>query len=135
MTEEESYQERGNSLRKDNKKILIVDDDETILHLLRKFFFERGFHVLTARDGFVAMERLKAENPDLVLTDLNMRRLSGGDLIKRIRQRTKDISIFIMTAYPYLYPEKHSEDEVQHYFVKPFDINELFCSIQKTLGG
>ena len=51
MTEEEPYQERGNFLRKDNRKILIVDDDKTILHLLRKLFVERGFHVLTARVG------------------------------------------------------------------------------------
>ena len=57
MTKNELYQKKRNSLRKDNKKILSVDDDETILHLLRKFFVERGFHVMTARDGFVAMDQ------------------------------------------------------------------------------
>jgi DNA-binding response OmpR family regulator len=82
VTEEVPYHERGNSFRKDNKKILIVDDDETILHLLRKFFVARGFHILTARDGFVAMDQLKAENPDWVLTDLDMRLLSGSEAFR-----------------------------------------------------
>jgi len=57
VTKKELHQERGNSLRKNNSKILIADDDETVLHLLRKSFVERGFHVMTARDGFVAMDR------------------------------------------------------------------------------
>jgi two-component system response regulator (stage 0 sporulation protein F) len=131
---EESQQQRG-SFPKNRKKILIVDDDETILYILRKFFIGKGFHVSVAKDGLGAMERLKAESPAIVLTDLKMPSLSGVDLIKSIRQNRKDIPIIVMTAYPYLYPESRNGNEVEAYFVKPFDIDEMFSSIERILGG
>ena len=75
---------------KDRKKILIVDDDETILHVLKGFFVRKGFQVLAAKDGFGALESLKMENPSIVLTDLKMPSFSGIDLIQFIRQNTKE---------------------------------------------
>ena len=120
---------------KNRKKILIVDDDETILYILRRFFIGEGFEVLVAKDGLEALERLRAENPALVLTDIKMPSFSGIDLIRFIRQNMKGIPIVAMTAYPYLYPEKRNGNEVDAYFRKPFDINEMLSSIEKILGG
>jgi len=135
MLLEEESQKGIDDFHKNKKKILIVDDDETILYILRRFFIGKGFHVLVAKDGLGAMERLKIENPDIVLTDLKMPSFSGSDLIKFIHQNTKGIPIIVMTAYPYLYPEKRNGNEVEAYFVKPFDIDEMFSSIQRILGG
>ena len=118
---------------KNRKRILIVDDDETILYILRRFFIGEGFEVLVAKDGLEAMERLKAEKLALVLTDIKMPSFSGIDLIKFIRQNMKGISIVAMTAYPHLYPEKRNGNEVDAYFRKPFDINEMLSSIEKIL--
>ncbi len=120
---------------KNRKRILIVDDDETILYILRRFFIGEGFEVLVAKDGSEAMERLKAENLSLVLTDIKMPSFSGIDLIRFTRQKMKGIPIVAMTAYPYLYPEKRNGNEVDAYFRKPFDINEMLSSIEKILGG
>jgi two-component system alkaline phosphatase synthesis response regulator PhoP len=120
---------------KDKKKILIVDDDETILYILRRFFVGEGFEVLVARNGLEALERLKAENLALVLTDIKMPSFSGTDLIKFIRQNMQGVPIVAMTAYPHLYPEKRNGNEVDAYFRKPFDINEMLSSIEKILGG
>ena len=120
---------------KNKKKILIVDDDETILYILRRFFIGEGFEVLVAKDGLEALERLKTEKLALVLTDIKMPSFSGIDLIKFIRQNMKGIPIVAMTAYPYLYPEKRNGNEVDAYFRKPFDINEMLSSIEKILGG
>jgi CheY-like chemotaxis protein len=122
-------------LPENKKKILIVDDDETILHMLRRFFNGRGFQVLAEKDGLRAVERLKEEKPALVLTDLKMPSFSGMDLIKFIRQNMRDIPIVVMTAYPYLYPEKRNGNEVEAYFVKPFDVNEMLSSIERILGS
>ena len=124
-----------NDFPKNRKKILIVDDDETILYILRRFFIGEGFEVLVANDGLEAMDRLKAENPALVLTDIKMPSFSGIDLIKFIRQNMNGIPIVAMTAYPHLYPEKRNGNEVDAYFRKPFDINEMLSSIEKLLGG
>lgn len=120
---------------KKKRKILIVDDDETILYILKRFFIGEGFEVFVAKDGLEAMERLKAENLALVLTDIKMPSFSGIDLINFIRQNMNGIPIVAMTAYPHLYPEKKNRNEVEGYFVKPFDINEMLSSIKKIIGG
>lgn len=120
---------------KNNKRILIVDDDETILYILRRFFIGEGFEAMVAKDGLEAKERLKAEKPALVLTDIKMNSFSGIDLIKFIRQNMKGVPIIVMTAFPHLYPGKRECNEVGAYFVKPFDINEMLSAIEKILGG
>jgi len=132
---EEESSKATDDFHKNKKKILIVDDDETILYILKRFFVGMGFQVWVAKDGFEAMERLKAEKPALVLTDIKMPSFSGIDLIKFIRQNMKDVPIIVMTAFPHLYTEKRKEDEVEDYFVKPFDINEMLSSIEKIIGG
>lgn len=135
MLMEEESKQGTNDFPKNKKKILIVDDDQTILYILRRFFVGRGFQVFVAKDGLGAMERLKTETPDIVLTDLKMPSLSGIDLINFIRQNTKTIPVIVMTASPSLYPENRKGNDVAGYFVKPFDIDEMFSSIQRILGG
>jgi DNA-binding response OmpR family regulator len=120
---------------KNKRKILIVDDDETILHTLRRFFLKEGFEVLTAQNGLEAKGRLEDEMPSLVLTDIKMPSFSGTDLIKFIRHNLKGLPIVAMTAYPHLYPEKRNGNEVEAYFLKPFDIHEMLSTIEKILGG
>jgi len=122
------------SLEKHRKRILIVDDDETILHMLKGFFIRKGFQVSVSKDVWGAMEKLKVENPTIVLTDLKMPSFSGIDLIQFILQTTKETPIVVMTAYPYLYPEKRNGDNVKAYFVKPFDIDEMYSSIERIVG-
>ncbi len=116
---------------KSKRKILIVDDDETILHVLKRFFIREGFQVSVARDGIEAMERLKVEKPAIVLTDLKMPSLSGTELIQYIQKNTKETAIVVMTAYP----EEWSGSEVEACFVKPFDIDEMFSAIQRIVGA
>jgi CheY-like chemotaxis protein len=90
--------------------------------MLKRFFDLRGYQVLAEKDELKAIERLKVEKPAIVLTDIKIPSFSGMDLIKFIRQNMKDTPIIVMTAYPYLYPEKRNGNEVEAYFVKPFDI-------------
>ena len=127
----ETPQKGPDTFGKNRKNILIVDDDETILHLLKRFFIREGFQVLVAKDGIEAMERLKVETPAIVLTDLKMPSLSGIELIQYIRKNTKDTAILVMTAYP----EEWSGSEVEACFVKPFDIGEMFSTIQRIVGA
>ncbi len=135
MTSEEKPGRGTRSFPNNRKRILIVDDDETILHMLKRSFDARGYQALVEKDGLKAVERLKVETPAVVLTDIKIPSFSGVDLIRFIRQNMKDIPIIVMTAYPYLYPEKRNANEVQAYFVKPFDIDEMFSSVKRILGG
>ncbi len=127
----EASQERPETFAKNKKNILIVDDDETILHLLKRFFIREGFQVFVAKDGIEAIERLKAENPAIVLTDLKMPSLPGIELIQFIRKNTIDTAIVVMTAYP----EEWSGSEAEACFAKPFDMAEMFSAIQRILGA
>ncbi len=127
---EETPQKGSGPFGKNRRNILIVDDDETLLHLLKRFFIREGFEVVVATDGIEAMEKLKAESPAIVLTDLNIPSLSGIELIQHIRKNRKDTPIVVMTAYP----EEWSGSEVEACFLKPFDIEEMFSVIQKIVG-
>jgi DNA-binding response OmpR family regulator len=127
-------EERGRKLCNSKKKIMIVDDDETTLHMLKRYFIRNGFQVSAAKDGLDAMERLNIEKPDLVLTDIKMPSFSGADLINFIRNSMNDIPILVMTAYPYLYPKVKNGHRVDGYFQKPFDIDEMLSTIEKILG-
>ena len=131
----EESQQGTKKFFKNNKSIFIVDDDETILYILRRFFIGEGFEVLVAKDDLEAKEGLKAEKPAVVLTDIKMDSFSGIDLVKFIRQNMKNIPIVAMTAYPHLYPGRRNGDQVEAYFRKPFDINEMLSAIEKILGG
>jgi two-component system response regulator (stage 0 sporulation protein F) len=97
--------------------------------MLRRFFIREGFQVFVAKNGIEAMERLKMENPAIVLTDLKMPSLSGVELIQYIQENAKDTAILVMTAYP----EEWSGNEVEGCFVKPFDIEEIFSVIQRIV--
>lgn len=127
-------QSKMEALFRDKKKILIIDDDQTIRYLLEKIFTEKGFEVLVSKDGVEGAERLRTEALSLVITDLKTPSLSGRDLISSIRQIRPDLPIIIMTAYPNLYPEKKEEKEIHAYFRKPFDIDEMLSSVKKVLG-
>ncbi len=127
---QEDKQERNDP---ESKKILIADDDETILHFLKKVFMERGFKVLVAENGSAAVDILKAERPALVLTDLKMPSLSGIELIEFIHENMREIPIVVMTAGPNLYPENGASARVKAYFRKPFDIDEMLSSVEDIL--
>jgi len=127
---QEDKQERNDP---ESKKILIADDDETILHFLKKVFMERGFKVLVAENGSAAVDILKAERPALVLTDLKMPSLSGIELIEFIHENMREIPIVVMTACPNLYPENGARARVKAYFRKPFDIDEMLSSVEDIL--
>jgi len=112
------------------KTILIVDDDETILHLLRRFFAREGFRVSIAKDGVEAIERLKEESPAVLLTDLKMPSLAGTELIQFVRKNGIRTAVVVMTAYP----EEWSGNDIGACFTKPFDLDEIFSAIRGILG-
>ena len=81
------------------KKILQVDDDAVVLEIYRQKFVSNGFEVETATDGLEAVRSLSSHQPDLVVLDLMMPRLSGMDVLKFIRSRPalEPIPVVILT--------------------------------------
>jgi CheY-like chemotaxis protein len=81
---------------------LVIDDSMLIRHTVCRFLEARGFKVETATDGIAALEALKTIRPDLILTDLQMPRLSGYQLIDALKanEETADIPVLVLAAKP-----------------------------------
>lgn len=81
------------------KKILVVDDTKNIKILLKKCLQLQGFEVLTANDGFEALEMFVKESFDVAFLDIKLPRLSGTEVLKRIREMGIKTPVIIITAY------------------------------------
>lgn len=84
----------------ERKKILIADDEQDLREALFTIFAASGFEVLVAADGEEAVEKALAEKPDLLLLDLMMPKMTGQEVLDRLRDDEvgKDIKILILTA-------------------------------------
>lgn len=117
-------------------RVLAIDDEEDILHLIEVKLKKAGFEVLTARDGQEALERALAEKPDLMLVDVMMPRRDGYSLVSEVKQQlgTEAPIIILLTA------RGQDMDVVQgltigadDYIIKPFSPRELIARINVVL--
>ncbi len=114
------------------EKIMIIDDEQDIIFLLRDFFLLNDYEVITAFDVSEATEKL-SENPDLILLDINMPAKNGLEFCKQIRSQTQCPIIFL-TA-------RADETDIiaglnvggDDYITKPFNIRELLGRVQAHL--
>ena len=85
------------------KSILCVDDDPEVRELLYEIISVLGHHTITAADGIDALEKLADGHFDIVVTDLNMPRMDGIELIKKIITDFDDVDIIAITSYEMKY--------------------------------
>ncbi len=115
-------------------KILVVDDDETLLRFVSEYLKREGFQVLTADRGALALRQLYEERPDLIVLDVMMPGMDGWEVCARVRELT-DIPVVMLTA-------KTSEADklrgfrlgVDDYVTKPFSLAELAARIRAVLS-
>src|SRR5712691_5899833 len=81
-------------------KILVVDDEPSILRLLQEALTQWGYQVKCASSGTDAIEAVRGEMFDAVLTDIRMPEMSGLELLKEIKRHDESIEIVMMTGYP-----------------------------------
>ena len=118
-------------------KILVVDDIPLNVLLVKKMLQPLGFDTSEAEDGVVAMEKIGAEKPDLILLDLMMPRMDGFEVLRRLRASddTKSIPVIILSAL-------NSNDDVakgismgaEDYITKPIIMDRLQSSVIKQLN-
>lgn len=117
----------------ENKKILIVDDDENICELLRLYLDKDGFKTVTASDGEEAIEKAKKENPDLILLDIMLPKLDGWQVCREIR-KDSDVPIIMITAKGETFDRILGlELGADDYVPKPFDAKEVIARIRAVL--
>jgi len=118
-------------------KILTADDEPFILDLLSELLEHFGFEVIEAEDGAAAWRKFQ-DNPDLtlVITDYVMPKLSGMELIKKIKTVNPDFPVILITAYSHIRHEvenKSIEYSPDGYLEKPFDLMSLINKIKEIL--
>lgn len=115
--------------------ILIVDDEMNTRQALSKILEEDGYDVLTAADGYRAMDAITHELPDLVLTDIKMPGMDGLELLSRTRQKGFDTPFLMMTAYGKVDAAVEAmKMGAEDYLTKPVDIRELEKRIDDILS-
>jgi DNA-binding response OmpR family regulator len=112
-------------------RVLIADDSETILLLLRTRLEMEGYKVVTAADGVEVIELMSREpTPDILLLDAMMPRKSGIDAVRELRAAGVDTPVLIVSAHQDEMDAGAATDvEVSGYITKPIDFEKLFSRI------
>ncbi|HET7006160.1 MAG TPA: response regulator [Candidatus Binatia bacterium] len=112
------------------KAVLVVDDEQNFLSLLRWFLSNRGYDVETAASGEEALELVEARAFELALIDIRMGPMDGLTLLTELKRRLPAIRVVIMTAYPTGGAIKQSRDKgAAAFLTKPVDLQELMKTI------
>jgi len=115
-------------------RILVVDDELLIRDLLYDFFTSQGWDIMVAEGGQKAIDYLKNQQFDIVLTDLKMPDIDGMELTGRIRNLYGGLPVIIMTGYPSLDSAVEAlRFKVDDYIIKPFNVNQLFKTVKKVV--
>ncbi|MGI6649005.1 MAG: response regulator [Bacillota bacterium] len=116
------------------KRILVVDDEETIVRLVSYNLEKEGFCVITADDGLSALEQVKRNSPDLLILDIMLPSIDGLEVCRRLRQENIRVPIIMLTARDteidkVLGLELGADD----YVTKPFSPRELVARVKAIL--
>ncbi|APC39846.1 response regulator transcription factor [Clostridium estertheticum] len=112
-------------------KILLIDDEESILNLVRMNLVLEGFDVITSSTGNNGIMAFQDENPDLVLLDLMLPDLDGYEVMKKIQQINREIPIILLTAKGQLNDKLLGlQLGADDYITKPFDSREIILRIR-----
>jgi|Deesub1362A_J573_1020465.scaffolds.fasta_scaffold05292_4 DNA-binding response OmpR family regulator len=116
------------------EKILVVDDNESITSWLQPMLKRAGFEVKIARDGEEALDLVEKIEPDLIVLDRMMPKMSGDEVCRKVRKRERYIPIIMLTVKGETVERiKGLTLGADHYFAKPVDPHELIAQIEATL--
>ena len=117
----------------DRKRILVVDDEPQITRVLRMSLSSQGYDLRVANDGDAALDVIKDWAPDLVITDLSMPNMTGIELCRRIRAKSK-IPIIVLSVRGEERTKIQALDAgADDYVTKPFSMNELLARVRANL--
>jgi two-component system, OmpR family, copper resistance phosphate regulon response regulator CusR len=118
----------------DERKILIVEDEQKIADTLKLGLSENGYYIEVAYDGQIGLKLFEQHDFNLVILDINLPGLNGYQLCKIIRSRSPHIPIIMLTALSALQDKIEGYDAgADDYIVKPFEFKELLMKIRVLL--
>ena len=115
------------------QKILIIEDDKSVQQLIRMYLVNDGFEVIFSMDGKEGLDKALNDNPDLILLDLNLPKIDGIEICKKVRINS-DVPIIMVTAkIEELDRLDGLENGADDYITKPFSPRELVARVQAVL--
>jgi CheY-like chemotaxis protein len=116
------------------KKIIVIDDEQTTIELLRVFLEKNNYDIVTATDGAEGFVLLKKEKPDLAILDIHMPNVDGYQLIRDIKadEDLKNIPVIVITADESL-EERFQNIGIRHYCRKPIKIEPFIKLVDNVL--
>ena len=118
------------------KRVLVVDDEIHIVHVVAIKLRNNGYEVISADNGAEAFELACEEKPNIIVTDYQMPVMSGLELLEKLRQQddTKDIPVIMLTARSFAISKEQQEElRISSCLSKPFSPKELLGNIEDVL--
>ncbi|HUV67219.1 MAG TPA: response regulator [Sedimentisphaerales bacterium] len=119
-----------------DRKVLVVDDEIHIVHVVAIKLRNNGFEVIAADNGAEGLKLALAERPDIIVTDYQMPVMTGIELVEQLRQNedTKDTPVIMLTARSFAIPQQQQDDlRISGCLSKPFSPKELLGNIEDIL--
>ncbi|MHC4073581.1 MAG: response regulator [Planctomycetota bacterium] len=119
-----------------DKRVLVVDDEIHIVHVVAIKLRNNGYEVMSADNGAEALELALSEKPDIIVTDYQMPIMTGLELVGNLRQheQTKSIPVIMLTARSFaISQEQQDELQISGCLSKPFSPKELLENIEDIL--
>ena len=119
-----------------NMRVLVVDDEIHIVHVVAIKLRNNGYEVISAENGAEGFELACSQKPDIIVTDFQMPVMTGLEFVEKIRQcdTTKDIPVIMLTARSFAIEDQQKEDlQISQCLSKPFSPKELLENIEDIL--
>ncbi len=118
------------------KKVLVVDDEIHIVHVVAIKLKNNGYDVRTAENGQVALDIVNEDRPDIIITDYQMPVLTGAEMVSIIRgnEETKDIPVIMLTARNFSFDQEQKDQlKISEFLSKPFSPKALLKIVDDIL--
>jgi len=133
MANQDEIQTNG-KIDSDKTQIMIVDDEKNILNLMKLALQNTGHKVAVCSDAESAIEELKKESYDLVITDLMMPKLSGTEFVKKAKEISPETDLVVMTGYPSVETAvKCMKLGAIDYIAKPLDLEYINIIVERSI--
>lgn len=117
------------------KRILVVDDNLDILHLVQMILKNQGFEVLTSPKGGDVISHTETFSPQIILLDVFLSGYDGRDICRELKlnPKTRDIPVIMFSAHT-SYADIMRECNADDFIAKPFEVNDLVNKVNKRLS-
>ena len=117
----------------ETRKVLVIDDDDELVEVIRQVLRDAGYSVATVRHGAAALELTKHIAPDLILLDLSMPVMDGWSFVRQYRRTAKKGARIVLLTANSAAADIARTLEADGYIVKPFSIDDLVATVAREL--